>query len=252
MTQTGERRQYYNLVLHGAAADIFIYGDITSWPWLPSDVSSYRLASEIAGLDDVDIINVYINSYGGEVAEALAIYAALCRHPAKVITHCDGFAASAASVVFMAGDERYISPLGQLMIHEVWSSASGNAADLRKAADQLEQITESAAKAYADKVKVDADTLGDMLAEETWIDAEDALAMGFATAIEAWNEKQAPLMAAQERIMAIFRAGLAAKAEETPEKPPAPLPEGDPQALLKNKPQGAKTPAKGRKLFGFK
>ena len=102
-------KKYYSLVVKEKEkeADIHIYGDIVSWEWFDSDVSSYTLAKEIEGLpEDIEKINVFINSYGGEVAEGLAIYNNLRRHKAKVKTYCDGFACSIASVVFMAGDER--------------------------------------------------------------------------------------------------------------------------------------------------
>ena len=89
----------------GDTLDILIYGDITSWEQDEKDVSSYNLA-QLIGKSNAKEIRVRINSYGGEVAEGLAIYNALKGHPARVTTVCDGFACSAASVVFMAGDER--------------------------------------------------------------------------------------------------------------------------------------------------
>ena len=78
-------RKYYNLHTSGRVADIQVYGDITSSKWEDSDVTSYDLVNELAGLD-VDEVNVYINSYGGEVAEGLAIYHALKRHPCLLYT----------------------------------------------------------------------------------------------------------------------------------------------------------------------
>ena len=86
LNERGESmRKYWQLEVKGAEASIFIYGDIVSepWKWYESDVTSYDLVKEIEGLD-VDVIHCYINSYGGEVAEGLAIYNALKRHKAKV------------------------------------------------------------------------------------------------------------------------------------------------------------------------
>ena len=77
-------KKYYALETEGDHATINIFGDITSWPWLESDVSSYNLVQELDALQDAGQIDVYINSYGGEVAEGLAIYNALKRHKAKV------------------------------------------------------------------------------------------------------------------------------------------------------------------------
>ena len=109
-------KKYYSLVKQNNEADVYIYGDITSYEYLESDVSNYNLSKELRGLD-VETINVYINSYGGEVAEGLAIHNSLVRHKAKVITHDDGFAASIAAVIFMAGDERIMSNASLLFIH---------------------------------------------------------------------------------------------------------------------------------------
>ena len=136
-------KKYYALETEGDHATINIFGDITSWPWLESDVSSYNLVQELDALQDTGQIDVYINSYGGEVAEGLAIYSALKRHKAKVITHCEGFACSVASVIFMAGDERVMSNASLLMIHNAWTYTQGNAQELRKEADDLDTITQA-------------------------------------------------------------------------------------------------------------
>ena len=175
-------KKYYQLVREGSEANIYIYGDITSWEWFESDVSSYTLSKEIEGLD-VDTINVYINSYGGEVSEGLAIYNALKRHKAKVKTHCDGFACSAASVVFMAGDERIMSIASLLFIHNAWEYAAGNSNQLRKAADDLDIITQASVNTYLNVVNITKEKLQQMLDDETWILPENALEMGFATSI---------------------------------------------------------------------
>ena len=137
MKHRNQKKKYFSLASAGRTADIFIFGDITSWEWLESDVSSYTLARAVQDLE-ADQINVHINSYGGEVAEGLAICNSLKNHPARVRTVCDGFACSAASVVFMAGDERVMNPASLLMVHNAWTNASGNARELRKAADDLD------------------------------------------------------------------------------------------------------------------
>ena len=179
-------KRYYSLAVdeEEKSADIYIYGDITSFPWIESDVSSYMLSQRIAKLKDVDIINVYINSYGGEVGEGLAIYNALKRHPAKVCTYCDGFAASIASVIFCAGDERYMYPASFLMIHNAWISTAGNADELRKDADNLDKLSEGAVGVYLTVLKNATEKkLRDMLAAETWLTPQEALQYGFATQV---------------------------------------------------------------------
>ena len=181
-------KKYFQLTQNNNEVDIQIYGDITSWEWYENDISSYTLSKQIKGLE-CDKINVYINSYGGEVAEGLAIYNQLKRHKAKVKTVCDGFACSAASVVFMAGDERVMSTASLLMIHNAWSWTSGNANELRKQADDLDKITQASINAYMQEVNITEEELKQMLDNETWITPQEALEMGFSTAIV--NEKEA-------------------------------------------------------------
>lgn len=180
-------KKYFAMVQENNEATINIYGDITSWEWYESDVSSYTLSKQLENLD-VDKINVYINSYGGEVAEGLAIYNALKRHKAKVTTYCDGFACSISSVIFMAGDERVMSNASLLMIHNALVSwTSGNANELRKQADDLDVITQASINAYMESVNITEEELKNMLDAETWISPQDAIDKGFATSII--NEK---------------------------------------------------------------
>lgn len=174
--------KYYSMQVEEETADIVIFGDITSWPWLESDVSSYNLSKQISGLD-VDTINVHINSYGGEVSEGLAIYNALKQHKAKVKTYCDGFACSIASVIFMAGDERVMSNASLLMVHNPWTYTSGNAQELRKIAADLDKMTQASVNAYMEKVSITEDEVKQLLDEESWILPSEALEYGFATSV---------------------------------------------------------------------
>jgi ATP-dependent Clp protease protease subunit len=185
-------RKYWQLEVKGPEASIFIYGDIVSesWKWYESDITSHDLVKEIEELD-VDVIHCYINSYGGEVAEGLAIYNALKRHKAKVKTYCDGFACSVASVVFMAGDERIMSASSLLMIHNAWMWAAGDANELRKQADDLEIINEASNNVYLEHVNISKDKLQEMLDKETWLTAQEALDMGFCTTVVNDRKKAA-------------------------------------------------------------
>lgn len=178
------KNSYYSLTKSENTATINIYGDITSFPWLSSDVSADRLSKQLDSLGDVSEINVYINSYGGEVAEGLAIYNALKRHTAKVKTYCDGFACSIASVIFMAGEERIMNESSLLMIHNAWTFTEGNADQLRKMADDLEKMTQASAKAYKSHSNLSDEEIKNLMDNETWILPEEALDYGFATSIE--------------------------------------------------------------------
>lgn len=182
-------KKYFQLTQNEEEVDIQIYGDITSWEWLDSDVSSYTLSKQIEGLE-CSKINVYINSYGGEVAEGLAIYNQLKRHKAKVKTVCDGFACSAASIIFMAGDERVMSTASLLMIHNAWVRTSGNAKELRKQADDLDVITQASINAYMQEVNITEEELKQMLDNETWIAPQEALEKGFITTIVNEKDKE--------------------------------------------------------------
>lgn len=205
-----ENRKFFSLAVNEKTADLNIYGDICSWPWLESDVSAYNLSKQLDELTDVDTINVNINSYGGEVAEGLAIYNALKRHPAKVITRCDGMACSIASVIFMAGDERIMHDTTMLMIHRAWTRATGNAEQLRKAADDIEFITNRSKQAYLANVTITEDELDALLAGETLISPSDAVEWGFATSIETFDESD---KARQDARSALFSMLMNARSE---------------------------------------
>lgn len=211
-------KKYYNLETEGTKAALYIYGDITSWPWLESDVSSYNLSKQLEQLGDVDEIDVYINSYGGEVAEGLAIYSALKRHKAKVTTWCDGFACSIASVIFMAGDTRIMSNASLLMIHNAWTRVSGNANELRKQADDLDTITQASINAYMEKVNISEEELKELLDEEKWLLPQEALGKGFATMISGIDTSQKPSQSAMVYIMEKVQQKKVQPAEPKKEK----------------------------------
>lgn len=181
-------KKYYSLVQNSNQADLYIYGDITSYPYLENDVSSYNLIQELNGIK-ADTINVYISSYGGECKEGLAIYQALKRHSAKITTICDSFCASIASVIFMAGDERIMSNTGLLFIHNAWVETCGDSNKLKKEAEALEKITQASITAYMEHINISEEELKQMLDDETWITPQEAIEKGFITAIV--NEKEA-------------------------------------------------------------
>ena len=222
--------RYYQMDVGDKQADIVIYGDIVSWPWIESDVSSYNLSRQLAELD-VDEITVRINSYGGEVAEGLAIFNALKSSPAKVTTVCDGMACSIASVIFMAGDERVMNEASLLMIHNAWSSASGDANDLRKEADVLETITKPSKAIYLNATDLTEEELTAWMDAETWIDAKTALKRGFATRIEALSANQKAQTARNAFARAVMKPTtitLALAMEPEPVEEAAPEPEEAP------------------------
>lgn len=196
-------KRYFEMAVSQQKADIYIFGDITSWPWEEQDVSAYGLAKQLEELGPVDEINVKINSYGGEVAEGIAIYNALRNHPAKVTTECAGFACSIASVIFMAGDERVMNEASLLMIHNAWSRCAGNAEEHRKEADDLDTVTQLSKQVYLAATDLDEAELTQWMDDETFIDSSTALARGFATKvnpIDAQNAAQSAMKCISQRL----------------------------------------------------
>lgn len=176
--------KYYQLVNDDTSADLYIFGDICAWAWPElGEQSGVTIVNQLKALD-VDTINVHINSYGGDVAEGLAIYNVLREHKAQIVTICDGFACSAASVVFMAGDRRVMQPASLLMIHNAWTVAMGNATQLRKTADDIETITQASVEAYKKVATISEEEIKALMDAETWILPKDAVEYGFATEID--------------------------------------------------------------------
>jgi ATP-dependent Clp protease protease subunit len=124
-------------------------------------------------------INVWINSYGGEVYAASRIYTALKEHQGKVKVKIDGVAISAASVIAMAGDEILMSPTSIMMLHNPWGNFQGEAKDLRHGADVLDEVKDTIINAYQLKTGKSRDKISQMMDEETWMSAKKAVSEGF-------------------------------------------------------------------------
>ena len=154
-----------------------------------SDVGAYDFLKELNDVD-TDNLTVHINSYGGSVSEGLAIHNMIKEFKGNVTTVCDSFACSIASVIFMAGKERVMHKGSLLMIHHAWTWASGNAKDLRKQADDLDKITEPSIVIYEKYSNLSRDEIVELMDNETWITAEEALEMGFATSIKEDDDAQ--------------------------------------------------------------
>ena len=208
------KRKYFSLVQENNIATINIYGDITSRAWEEyGEMSSNILSKQLEAMGDVNEIHVFLNSYGGEVAEGLAIYNALRRHKAKVVTYCDGFACSIASVIFMAGDERVMNESSLLMIHNAWTYASGNSAELRKIAEDMDKITQASVEAYKAHSVLSEKQIKKMMDAETWILPSEALEYGFATKVDKTENKNAN-QSAFKQLLNIINVYQKAKSEE--------------------------------------
>ena len=129
-------------------------------------------------------IHLRINSPGGSVVEGTAIYNALRRHKGGLTVHIDALAASMASVIAMAGAPVYIADNALLMIHNPWTVSAGDSDQLRKEADLLDKLKSTLVNAYTRKTGMDQEQIAEMMDSETWLDAVEAVALGFADAIE--------------------------------------------------------------------
>ena len=129
-------------------------------------------------------VHLRINSPGGEIVEGSAIYNALTRHEGGLTVHIDALAASMASVIAMSGDPVYMADNALLMIHNPWTLAAGEAKDLRKQADLLDTMKSNLIRAYQKKSGMEEKAIAKLMDEETWLDAVEAVALGFVDAIE--------------------------------------------------------------------
>ena len=196
------------------SAHLHILGNITKGHWLfgkqESDTDAVDVAKALADLPETcSQVTVHINSMGGEVAQGVAIYNALRNHKAHVTTICEGFACSIASVIFMAGDDRVMSDASLLMIHEAWMAAGGNAKALRKAADDLDTITELSKRAYLSRASdaLTREELDRLMAEETWILPEQAVEWGLATRVAEADDADEPEQSAMRSLMRLATGG---------------------------------------------
>ena len=164
--------------------ELSLYGEISNISWWGDEVTPQQFKDDLNALGDIDTLNVYINSPGGDVFAGQAIFSILKRHKASVNVFIDGLAASIASVIAMAGDTIVIPRNAMMMVHNPWTVAVGNAAELRESADRLDKVGESVIEAYLSKATLDKKKLVELLDAETWLSAEDCLEYGFADEIE--------------------------------------------------------------------
>ena len=160
---------------------LFLNGTIASESWFDDDVTPQIFKDELmSGSGD---ITVWINSPGGDCVAAAQIYNMLMEYPGNVTVKIDGIAASAASVIAMAGTKVCVSPVSMLMIHNPMTFAFGNTAEMQKAIDMLGEVKESIINAYEIKTGMSRAKLSRLMDAETWMNANKAVELGFADAI---------------------------------------------------------------------
>lgn len=176
-------------------ADMYIDGEIVTDEWKDSDTSAAGFRDALKSLGNVKTINLHINSPGGSVFEGIAIYNMLKRCKSQVNVYVDGLAASIASVIAMSGDAIFMPSNSMMMIHNPWTMAVGNATELRKQADDLDKITQASVTTYLEKAgdKLDEPTLKQLMDDETWLTAQEAVDYGLADEITGANQMAASI-----------------------------------------------------------
>ena len=157
---------------------LFLNGTIAEESWFDDDVTPQIFKDELnSGSGD---ITVWINSPGGDCIAAAQIYNMLMDYKGNVTVKIDGIAASAASVIAMAGTKVLVSPVSMLMIHNPMTVAYGNSAEMQKAIDMLGSVKDSILNAYEIKTGLSRTKLSHLMDAETWMDANKAIELGFA------------------------------------------------------------------------
>ncbi len=167
--------------------ELYIYDDIREKDFfemifgVDAELTNTKTLREALEKVDTPNLTVRINSYGGQVDQGLAIYSLLEDCKLNVKTIVDGFACSAASIIFMAGKERIVPENGLLMIHNAWTRAEGDSNAMKKVAEDLEKITQPSINIYTKKTKLSEEEIKQKMDEETWITSQEAYEWGFST-----------------------------------------------------------------------
>lgn len=167
----------------GSTADVYVFDTIGGWFGLTAD----DFVRDVATLD-VDQIVLHLNSPGGDATEGTAIANVLRAHRARVVVRVDGMAASAASIIAMAGDEIVMGIGSQLMVHDAWGYAVGNAAEMAAAQRMLDSVSDAYASAYAARAGGTAAEWREVMRAEAWYTAEEAVAAGLANRVATADE----------------------------------------------------------------
>ena len=176
------KRKFWNWVKNegelSTERTLFLNGEISDETWYGDEVTPQLFKDELNA--DSGDITVWINSPGGDVFAAAQIYNMLRDYKGHVTVKIDGLAASAASVIAVAGDTVLVSPVAMMMIHNPATVAMGNTKDMEAAIAMLNEVKESILNAYVDKTGLSRNKLSKMMDDETWFNAKKAVELGFA------------------------------------------------------------------------
>ncbi|MBJ8026581.1 head maturation protease, ClpP-related [Bacillus cereus group sp. N21] len=197
-------------------ADLYMYGTISAYSWYDG-ISSSKVREQLKNIT-AKTINIHVNSGGGDVFESIAISNLLKNHSAQIVIHIDGLAASGASVIAMAADKIIMPKNTMMMIHRAWTYAAGNAEGLRKVADRLDKIDTAVTESYTSRFVGERNELEELLAEETWLTAEECKTFGFCDEmvdeIEIPEEDNEDDETAKEKILNKYISSVSASTKE--------------------------------------
>jgi len=182
-TQSKQNNKFWNFIAASEEkpAELILYGDISESSWWGDEITPRQFSEDLIALGDVEEIVVRLNSGGGDVFAANAIYTRLKDHKAKITVKIDGWAASAATIVAMAGDVIEIPGNGVFMVHEAKMGLLGyyGRQDFEKMAEEITVINNSIVNGYALKTGKDPEEIAEIMKEETWYTGEEAVGAGF-------------------------------------------------------------------------
>jgi ATP-dependent protease ClpP protease subunit len=233
-------RRWYDFRAQARAAEIVIYDEIGAF-----GIPAKAFLDELKALGPVGELTVRINSPGGSVFDGVAIYNALKRHGAAITVWIDGIAASIASMIAMAGDEVVMPENAMLVLHDPSGLVAGTAADMRAMAEALDRMKAGMVAAYRDKSGRDDAEIEALMRDETWLSAQEAVALGLADRVEA------PVRMAAHFDLSHFRnppPQLAALTDAaTPQEDPMPEPdESRPRPVVEPEQPAAAEPEPAR------
>ena len=177
------KRKFWNWVKNEGeeVRTLYLSGEISDETWFGDEVTPRLFKDELmTGSGD---ITLWINSPGGDVFAAAQIYNMLMDYPGRVTVKIDGLAASAASVIAMAGSQVEMSPVAMMMIHNPITVAIGDSKEMQKAIDMLAEVKESIVNAYEIKTGLSRNKISKLMDAETWFNAKKAVELGFADSI---------------------------------------------------------------------
>ena len=182
------KRKFWNWVSSDEGRTLYLDGAIAEETWFGDEITPKQFKEEL--LSGEGDISIWLNSPGGDVFAASQIYNMLMDYKGKITVKIDGIAASAASVIAMAGEEVLISPTGLMMIHNPMTIAFGDAEEMEKAIGMLSEVKESIINAYEIKTGLSRTKLSHLMDAETWFNAKKAVELGFADGVLFSGQRQ--------------------------------------------------------------